>query len=171
MRQAFLPLLLVSLLFAGDLHAAKSDGHKSVSFSPDRFAEQREAVIEDMSADTYRELSDSNREEVLKALARMADKLEGISHFNQLDKRDQTALFNDQELINNLLTEAAADSRLICKREKFVGSNRTTNVCVTVAERRRLTEVAQEQMRQMQGSGYMKPEGADMIPARPSRGQ
>lgn len=159
------PLLLAAALLAGPALAAKG-GHENVRFSPAHFEAQREAIIEGISGETYRELSDEDRATVLEALTRMQDRLAGVDSLEQLDKRDQTAVFNDQDLVNTLLTEAAADSRLVCKREKFVGSNRTTNVCITVGERKRLAEAAQNQMRGMQGSGYLEPEGAAALRAR-----
>ena len=39
----------------------------------------------------------------------------------------------------------AEDSRMICERIKPVGSNRPQNKCLTVAERRRQRERAQQQ--------------------------
>lgn len=158
MRCLVVLALISACLAGGNASAAGKQEHQPLRFSPALFAEQRENIIEDLGDGIYRELSDADRQRVLEALSRMADKLEDVSQFDQLDKRDQTTVFNDQELINNLLSEAAADSRLICKREKFVGSHRTTNVCLTVAERRRLAEAAQEQMRGLQGSGYLPPD-------------
>ena len=154
------PLLLAALI-AGPALAAKSE-HQNVSFSPAHFEAQREAIIEGIRGKTYRELSDEDRQSVLEALARMEDRLAGVDRIEQLDKRDQTAVFNDQELVNTLLTKAAADSRLVCKRERFVGSNRTTNVCITVGERQRLAEAAQEQMRGLQRSGVLPVEESNV---------
>src|SRR5690606_23510484 len=157
-----------ALAVASPVPASQPD-HQEVRFGPAQLAAQREAILKGMLGETYRELSAEDRRSVLDALERMETRLEGITSLEQLDKRMQTAVFNDQELINTLLTEAAEDSRLICKREKFVGSHRTTNVCVTVAERRRLAAAAQGEMRVMQGSGYLRPERADTIPQGPPR--
>ncbi|MCK7595588.1 hypothetical protein [Pseudomarimonas salicorniae] len=160
--------LLAAALAAGLATAADDKEHKNYSFSPSHFEAQREAIIKGMRGKTYRELSDEDRDTVLAALDRMAGHLEGVSQLEELDKRVQTTLFNDQELVNNLLTQAAADSRLICRRETFVGSHRSTNVCLTVLERKRLREAAQAQMYSMQGSGYLPPEQSDVNP-RPIR--
>ncbi|MCK7595587.1 hypothetical protein [Pseudomarimonas salicorniae] len=159
--------LAAATLSAGLATAADDRKHSHYIFSPSHFEAQREAIIEDMRGRTYRELSDEDRDTVLAALERMAGHPAGVSRFEELDKRVQTTVFNDQELVNNLLTQAAADSRLICKREKFVGSHRTTNICLTVAERRRLTEAAQNQMGQLQGSGYLPREPPPGAPSRP----
>lgn len=159
MRTLMIPALLAAALAAGDLHAAKSEAHTPMRFTPELFDAQREAILKGLDSDTYRELAAADREEVLKALSRMAQKLEGVTRFEELDKRDQTAVFNDQERINTLLTDAAEGSQVVCKREKFVGSHRTTNVCITVAERRRLAEAAQAQMRGLQRSPPLPVDG------------
>lgn len=157
MRKLFVFTLATGLAISGAAAAGKP-AVESAQFDPANFPAQREAIIKGLRGKTYAELSAEDREAVVAALSRIEDRLEGISRIEDMDKRDQTALFNDQELVNNLLTEAAADSRLICRREKFVGSHRTTNICLTVAERRRLAQAAQDQMYGLQGSGYLEPE-------------
>jgi hypothetical protein len=57
-------------------------------------------------------------------------------------------LFNTQETVNRLLTRAAEDSRLVCKRERRTGSNYVTSACQTVADRRRQREAGAEALRQ-----------------------
>ena len=74
------------------------------------------------------------RDDVLTALIRQP--LDPLS-VDELDDRTRTQLYNDQELINNVLTQARDDSRMICKREKKVGTHRITNICITAGERRR----------------------------------
>jgi hypothetical protein len=60
---------------------------------------------------------------------------------------DQLAVvFNDQALINAILTQAGEDSRLVCTRERPVGSRRPITHCVTVAEKRRHREEVQNEM-------------------------
>src|SRR3546814_12843539 len=59
----------------------------------------------------------------------------------------KVAVFTDQELINNILTEAGENSRLVCKRVKRTGSHMSSNQCMTVAARDRAREHAQEQLR------------------------
>ena len=56
-------------------------------------------------------------------------------------------LFNDQELVNAILTKGREDSRLLCTRETPVGSHRPTTHCQTVAERRRIQDRTQDTMR------------------------
>lgn len=143
------------LLMGGVVQAA--DKHQDVRFSPAGFAEQRGDLIEKLDSDLYREISDESKAQVVQALDRMQQRLDGVTSIDQLSEADKVAVFNDQELVNTLLTNAAADSRLICKREKTLGSNMRSNSCLTVAERRRRQEESQEQMRRMQRPAPLPP--------------
>jgi hypothetical protein len=127
--------------------AAASSGHQDVAFDPATFSTQKDTLIDALHSKTYYEISDENKTKVIQALNRMQDKLGGITAISELSETDKLAVFNDQELINTLLTQAAEDSRLICKREKKLGSNMPTNVCMTVAQRREAQRQAQEQVR------------------------
>lgn len=64
-----------------------------------------------------------------------------------LAPRREVELFNLQEELNAILDQAAEDSRLVCRRERHVGSNLPVNTCATIAERRRLREGGQEMFR------------------------
>ena len=66
------------------------------------------------------------------------------------------ALVNEQNQINQILSQAAADSRLVCRREAQIGSLRTTTQCKTVAERRRDAQEAQEALRRSPTGTYNK---------------
>lgn len=147
--------LLILSLSASAAQAAKD--HEDVEFSPSRFAEQRGDIIESLDSKLYYEITDDAKAQVMQALDRMQAKLDGVQSVDQLSENDKVAVFNDQELINTLLTDAAEDSRLICQRGKTLGSNMRTNSCMTVAERRRRQEEGQNQMRKIQRSGYLPP--------------
>ena len=144
-RLSFLAAPLIALVLAGS--ALASSEHKEVAFDPATFTSQKEKLIDSLHSKTYYEISDENKAKVVEALNRMEDRLVGISAISELSETDKLAVFNDQELINTLLTQAAEDSRLICKREKKLGSNMPVNTCMTVAQRREAQQKAQEQMR------------------------
>lgn len=155
-KTALATVATVLLLAAGAVSAAEK--HRDVDFSPARFSEQRGDLIEKLRSDLYREISDESKQQVLEALERMQQRLGGVQSIDQLNEVDKVAVFNDQELVNTLLTSAAADSRLICRREKTLGSNMRSNSCLTVAERRRRQEDSQESVRRMQ-RGAPLPQG------------
>lgn len=51
-----------------------------------------------------------------------------------LSEDEWVKAFNAQEQIHQIITEAAADERVVCRREKPTGSNRKQSICHTVAE-------------------------------------
>jgi hypothetical protein len=56
-------------------------------------------------------------------------------------------MVNDEQLVDNILQHAAADSRMVCRREQKIGSHFPVNVCKTVAQQKREQENAQDSMR------------------------
>ena len=135
-------------VFAGIAFGAKPapSRNDAIRIAPNEFAQSRadlEAVIR--KTDRYSELTPRQREDLDAALDRMEHTLSTVTVIADLKEEDKTRLYNDQELVNNVLTQAAEDSRMVCKREKKVGSHRYTNVCHTVAERRRMRESMQRE--------------------------
>lgn len=114
------------------------------------FAQQQQTVLADLNGDKYREITPDNKSKVAEAMNRIQHRLEGVSNIDRLPEPTRVEIFNDQSLINNILTQAAADSRLICKREKTIGSNFPQNNCLTVAERRRQKTTAQDEFIRLQ---------------------
>lgn len=114
--------------------------------------DQQARIIETELADgeTYSEISQKDREAVRAALQRISTALASAGGVDSLTAAQKASVFNDQELANNILTMAGNDSRVICKREKKVGSNRTTTQCATVAERRRAAEQSEKALRENQ---------------------
>ena len=141
--------LALGLALAGG-HAFAAKGHEDVAFSPTAFAEQREAIERDLAGDRYAEISRSDRAAVREALGRIGQALEGKDSLDLLAEEERVAVFNDQELVNTTLTRAADDSRLVCRREKKVGTHFKSNVCMTVAERRRAQESARERLLELE---------------------
>lgn len=145
-------LTLVLALACAPLAMAAKDKKEAIAIEPQQFADTR-GDIEDAirKTDRYSELTLTQREKLQEALDRMEAILAGVESVDALEEAQKTQLFNDQELVNSMLTEAAEDSRLICKREKRVGSHRYTNSCITVAERRRLRDSAIQDARLQRG--------------------
>lgn len=116
------------------------------------FADQLKSIEADLAdGETYSEIGNQDRATVRGALQRIASALESVGgNVNQLSASAKAEVFNEQELANNILTRAGEDSRLICKREKKVGSHRTSTQCATVAERRRAAEQSEKALRENQ---------------------
>lgn len=132
-------ILLAALLVAGPAVAAKGgvvdvEGRAS-------FAEQREQVMADLAdGETYAEIALEDRERVVFSLGEMERLLGTHASPGALHPDDRATLMNEQEKVNNILTQASRDSRLVCNRETTVGTRMPTTVCRTVAERRRLQD-------------------------------
>ncbi len=113
------------------------------------FENQRSAVLEALNdGKTYAEISADDRRRVIGSLNRISGLLSGRTPAD-LPESVRLEVFNEQEQLNTLLAGARADSRLVCKREKKTGSNRPTNNCMTVAERRRAQDESQSEMQKM----------------------
>jgi hypothetical protein len=152
-------LLLICLAFflAGGALAASKSKLSDARIEPSQFSEYRAAVEAELrSGELYREMSVDHRNEVRAILQRMDDTLVGVDTVDTLAPAAKVALFNDQERLRVLLGQAEEDSRMICRREKVVGSNMPKNVCLTVAERRRAREEGQAFLR-YQGSSRALP--------------
>ncbi len=121
------------------------------------FAEQRAQIEKDLRGDTYREISAEDRAKVIAALERMSQRLGDGKQPQDLKGADQVSWFNDQELVNSLLTQAREDSRLVCERYRPTGSKMPQNLCLTVAQRRATREEAVDEIRQIRRSGGETP--------------
>ena len=136
--------LAVLMLAAGGAAAGDKAGQLDVNSG---FEAQRMEIQKALNdGKTYSEIGFTERGEVNAALARISTALGPSGDATRLNETQKLQVFNDQELINNILTKAGGDSRLICKREKKTGSHMPSNQCMTVAERRRAAEHARDQL-------------------------
>ena len=137
-------VLLAALLLAGPAVAQKGTALDVTGTRP--FSEQRAQVMADLDdGETYAEIGLEDREKVVSALGRMGRILGTHESPQALHPDQRVELVNEQETINNILTRAHADSRMVCRREIPVGTRMPTNVCRTVAERRRLRDNSRNQ--------------------------
>ena len=146
---------LAALLTAGAAAASSTDryGHDEVTFNPQVFAEQHRALVQEVkTGERYVELSNTDRRDVLDSLNTLGDLLADVSTIDELNNNEKLRVFNLQEQINTLLTEAAKGSRLVCARETKTGSHRSINVCKTVAQRERERDVSVEGLRGHKGA-------------------
>lgn len=144
-----LRLLALALALFSCTAQAKRDEPARLELAADAttasLAEQRaliEGAIKD--ADDYAELRAADRKQMREALDGMAGQLETAGTLAALSDADRSALLAQQDEVNGILETAHGDSRLVCKREKEIGSNFRRNVCMTVAQRRRMSEQAQQ---------------------------
>lgn len=149
LRNAKLRLLALALVAFSFGAQAKRDEPARLQLAADAttasLAEQR-ALIEGAikQGDDYAELPASDRKAVRDALDQMAGQLETAGSLAALPEPGRKAVLAQQDAVNGILQSAHGDSRRVCKREREIGSNFRRNVCMTVAQRRRMSEQAQQ---------------------------
>lgn len=112
------------------------------------FIEQRTKIDANLAdGKTYSEISRKDRLTVEEALDRIEENLESGNDLDALGETKKALVLQDEELVNGILSKASEDSRLICTREKKIGSNRSTSQCATAAQRRRNAEQSQDTLR------------------------
>jgi hypothetical protein len=142
-------LLAAALVLAASSSLAKPK-IESVPMDPAEFVAMRADIeAEIRQSEAFRELDLNERKEVTRALDRMQDVLSTVTSIDDLDPPVRTQLFNDQELVNHVLTKAQADDKVICQRTRRVGSNLYTNTCLTVGQRRRSQESVEQEMQRL----------------------
>lgn len=147
--------LLLAILATGLALAASAHGKEPVLQPGKPLLAQIEQIEKQLNdGETYSELSSADRARVRETLSRLRGASEKYDRGVGMPESVQTEVFNDQEVVNTLLTQAREDSRLICRREKAIGSNRTTTQCSTVAERARQREAADRDMARAQRGGH-----------------
>lgn len=143
-------LICTLVLAASPLAMATSQSQLSLEDSND-FRAQR-AEIEKGLADgkTYAEITAADRTKVRESLDRISSRLEGVDSVDSLSESAKMEVFNNQEVVNTILTQAEADSRLVCQRTAPTGSNRKVTRCETVAARKRRMELDQGNLQKIQ---------------------
>jgi hypothetical protein len=87
-------------------------------------------LIAQMDSDQYTEITTKDKATVVAALDRIDERLAKP----ELGDQDRVDIFNDQELINQITSHAAAESRLYCEREEPTGSHVIHVTCMTIAK-------------------------------------
>lgn len=111
-------------------------------------AAQFDDIRKALNTEDYAEITATDRRTVLELIDRMERQI-GEREVGDLSDEHKARLFNWQDEANMILVGAAEDSRLVCRRQGTVGTRFKTTHCETVAERRRVREANQQQLRDM----------------------
>ncbi|WP_024891404.1 hypothetical protein [Luteimonas huabeiensis] len=115
------------------------------------FDEQAQRIRSELATgQRYSEISPEQRSEVLGLLDSIESQLGSVDTVDRLTPRAKAEVFSQQERVRALLGQAAADSRLVCQRERPSGTRRSITVCRTVAELRGQRNEAETWMRGLQ---------------------
>lgn len=139
-----LPCLLLSSLVLSPV-ARADDQTPMREISATGFDEQRSSIVSGFAdGERYAEIKSDDKTKVLAALDRMQQTLGPGTSIESLSPDAKVALYNDQEVINTILTDAQEASREVCKRNRTVNSRLKSSECHTVAEWERRRERARE---------------------------
>lgn len=140
-------LFLAGILAAVVVAPAFAKDDPPIDLQLEAPAAQFDGIRQALDTEDYAEITAADRRTVLDLLDRMEEQLaNGVDALNEDQK---VRLFNWQDQANMILVGAAEDSRLVCRREQKVGTRFKTTHCETVAERRRVREANQQQLRDM----------------------
>ncbi|HEX2082739.1 MAG TPA: hypothetical protein VHF86_04555, partial [Xanthomonadaceae bacterium] len=78
------------------------------------------------------------------------DLLEGKSSMDELNEHDRVRVFNSLQSINAAIANKE-DERVVCVRERRVGSNMVERVCRSRAEMRRQRDAARKELQDGRG--------------------
>ncbi len=135
MRNIFLALLLM----VTPLVVVAQDEVKSATDGPLTYAEyaaKKKAIIEDLDDGVrYMEILPSNKKRVLDALERIGALLGDVPSELSLTADAAKQLRDDEVVVNELLSRAESDSRLLCKTSAATGSNMLRRRCQTYAKK------------------------------------
>jgi flagellar motility protein MotE (MotC chaperone) len=81
----------------------------------------------------YKDMPASTRDELLSRQSALLRMLDGKVSSNDLSEDEAFQAFNTLEWIEATINNTE-DERMVCNREKTLGSNRLTRVCKTVAQ-------------------------------------
>lgn len=105
------------------------------------FEEQKATILKDIKDDTiYDEIEYSDVKLVKGALENMTITLSGVTDVTELSDDSKAELFNNQEIVNTILTMAENDSRMVCRRRGTLGTNFKTTTCESMKDRRERQE-------------------------------
>ena len=118
------------------------------------FAAVEEEVRKEMSqGGRFEFVTKAERGDIDDAFRRMGLLFQNHETVDEMNKTDQLAMFNQQEVVNAILKNRDSD-RVICKRIRKTGTNLGTTECITYGERERSRMDSQAEMNRIQkGSG------------------
>lgn len=127
MRILFL-LLIVSLAIPA---SAKDSGSLSVAAITAQQVEIRAGV--EAGTGRYKDMPTRTKQELLSRQTDVLAAVDGKATVDELSESQRLQVFNDLEWIEAAINNAESD-RMVCTREKTLGSNRKQRVCKTVRQ-------------------------------------
>jgi len=112
----------------------------------EKYLDHQRDVREDFQySKKFKHVDNDAKARLYKAQDQIFSLLEGRGSVDELSPDQMLELYNAQGVVNSVLTDAELD-REICKREKVLGSHRSSMVCMTVRETRNIKETDKTMM-------------------------
>jgi len=118
------------LALAGAASARQFD--VQVSMTKADFDLTRANIIAQLDTGRFADIKADDKSAILHALDRISAHLAKPPEL--MNDQDRIDIFNDQELINEIATHAAADSRIFCERDQPTGSHLVHVTCLPVSK-------------------------------------
>ena len=90
----------------------------------------------------YKDMSREKRDQLAARQSEVIALIGERQSLDELTEAEKTQAFNTLEWINETVSNAE-DERIVCERQRPIGSNRVQRVCATVAERRKQREAVE----------------------------
>ena len=112
-----------------------------------RIVNQQREIRADLMAGAgrYKQMPASKREQILKKQDDLLRMLEGKETSDDLSTDQQMAAFNSLEWIEAAINDEEGE-RMVCRRERTIGSNRITRICRTEAQMEAEREMARDEL-------------------------
>ena len=149
--------LLLSIIIISASAAFANETNKLTAL--EQFEDQKSLILQDIKDHVvYAEIEYSDVKLVRGTLDNMSLLLANAGTLEAMTTDQRANLFNQQELVNTILTMAENDSRRVCRRRGTLGTNFKTTTCETIKERRERQEVDRRYIEQFRGSRMSGPE-------------
>ena len=130
-------MLVAAALFLFALPAAAKENYHEKTFNADT-AEKFKATADDVRKEMqpggrYEYVKPKERDTIERTLAEMESLFEATGGVDKMKQDDKVKLFNDQEVVNSILTRRDRD-RVVCEDKPKLGSHVRTTQCHTVAQ-------------------------------------
>jgi hypothetical protein len=141
--------LVACLLFIASLDASAKENYHEATLNADtheKFHAVAENVRNEMQAGgRYEFVKAKERDTIERALAEMEDIFAAAGSVDKMKQDDKVKLFNDQEIVNSILTRRDKD-RVICEDKPKLGSHVRTTSCHTYGQQEDARRGSKDQM-------------------------
>lgn len=139
--------LIVATLLALLTLPGMADAKKVTVLDAETFRASKEKIESDIDTPgVYPHLDDEQRAEVRASLEKIMAVLEEHGASDKLDGLQKVELVNNQEIVNQILTNRPVSSRHVCRYERPTGTRRMMVRCQTLAEIEQTREAAKGAM-------------------------